>query len=316
MMLIGDIVRRQARINAKKIGLIEGDRQFSYWDLNKRVNKLANALSSLGVAKGDKIAFMGNNSHQFVEFYFAIAKGGFVSIPVNARFSPEEAAYILQDSETTLLIYGEDLEETVKKIRPIVPEIKQYISTGKGDSSVFSYEQLLAGAIDEEPNQIVQPDDMTLIMYTSGATGFPKGVMTTQRNIMANTNTMCLELDIVPEDTTVLAMPIYHNGGLWPTMSFVYRGGTTILMPRFDLEGMLQIIQDYKVTFVNLVPTMLLRIVSHPNLSSYNLDSLRAIMYAGAPIPMEQLKNAMKILGPHRLTTGLGSTESGGALLH
>jgi acyl-CoA synthetase (AMP-forming)/AMP-acid ligase II len=86
-------------------------------------------------------------------------------------------------------------------------------------------------------------------------------------------------------------------------------------MPRFDVEDMLQIIQDQKVTFLNLVPTMLLRIVSHPKLSSYNLDRLRAIMYAGAPIPMEQLKNAMKILGPHRFYNSLGSTESNGNLI-
>lgn len=314
-MLIGDMIRRDSRLYANKTGVIEGDRQFTYRELNARVNRLANALSHLEMAKGDKIAFMGNNSHQFVEFYFATAKGGFISIPVNARFSAEEAAYILKNSEATLLIYGEDMEETVQRIRILVPGINQCITTGKAGNGVLAYEELLLSASDEEPRQTVQPDDLTMIMYTSGATGFPKGVMATQRNIMANTNTMTLELDIVPEDTTVLAMPLYHNGGLWPTMSFVYRGATLILMPRFDLENMLQLIQDYKVTFVNLVPTMLLRIVSHPNLSSYNLDSLRAIMYAGAPIPMEQLKNAMRILGPHRFYNSLGSTESNGNLI-
>jgi acyl-CoA synthetase (AMP-forming)/AMP-acid ligase II len=315
MMLIGDMIRRDARLYGGKTGLVEGDKHFTYTELNRRTNKLANALIALGKVKEDKIAFMGNNSHQFVEFYFAAAKGGFVSIPVNSRFSADEAAYVLKDSETTFLIYGEEMEGTVQKVRELVPEIKQYVSTGNAGDNASSYEDLLAAASDEEPHQAVEPDDMTMIMYTSGATGFPKGVIATQRNIMANTNTMCLELDIVPEDTTVLAMPIYHNGGLWPTMSFVYRGATIILMPRFDLEAMLQIIQDYKVTFVNLVPTMLLRIVSHPKLSSFNLDSLRAIMYAGAPIPMEQLKNAMRILGPHRFYNSLGSTESHGNLI-
>lgn len=314
-MLIGDMMRRDARLYANKTSVIEGDRQFTYWELNIRVNKLANVLSSLGIVRGDKIAFMGNNSHQFVEFYFASAKGGFVSIPVNARFSAEEAAYILKNSEAILLIYDDDMKETVRRIHLLVPGIRHYITTGKDRTDVLAYEELLKTASDEEPPQTAQPDDLTMIMYTSGATGFPKGVMATQRNIMANTNTMTLELDIVPEDTTVLAMPLYHNGGLWPTMSFVYRGATIILMPRFDLESMLQLIQDYKVTFINLVPTMLLRIVSHPNLSSYNLDSLRAIMYAGAPIPMEQLKNAMRILGPHRFYNSLGSTESNGNLI-
>ena len=228
-------------------------------------------------------------------------------MPVNARFSAEEAAYLIRNSEASTLIYADDVGAVVKGIRESVPEITRYISTGKSEAGALSYEGLLESASDEEPPTKVSPDDMTMIMYTSGATGAPKGVVATQRNIMANTNTMCLELDIVPEDVTALAMPIYHNGGLWPTMSIVYRGGTNILMPRFDLDALLQIIQDRKVTFLNLVPTMLLRLVSHPNLSSYDLDSLRTIMYAGAPIPLEQLKNAMRILGPHRFYNSLGS---------
>jgi acyl-CoA synthetase (AMP-forming)/AMP-acid ligase II len=315
MMLIGDMIRRDAKLFTKKVGVVEGDRSFTYGELNGRVNRLANALSKLGLMKGDKIAFMGTNSHQFIEFYFAVAKGGFVSVPVNARFSADEAAYILKNSDAATLIYSDDVETAVKKIRWTMPEIKRTIATGKSEAGVISYEGLLEDASDEEPKTQVGPDDMTMIMYTSGATGLPKGVVATHRNIMSNTNTQCLELDLVPEDVTALAMPIYHNGGLWPTMSMVYRGGAIVVMPRFDLDTLLQVLQDRKVTFLNLVPTMLLRIVSHPNLSSYNLDSLRIIMYAGAPIPLEQLKNAMRILGPHRFYNSLGSTESNGNLI-
>ena len=315
MFLIGDMLRRDARLFTKKVGVVEGKERFTYGELNSRVNRLANALSKLGMMKGDKIAFMGNNCHQFVEFYFAVAKNGFVSVPVNARFSSEEAVYIIKNSEATALIYAEENAVVAAKILDSVPEIKWRISLGKTGAGTLSYEELLRNAPDEEPHIHVSPEDLTMIMYTSGATGIPKGVMATQRNIMANTNTMCLELDIMPEDVTVLAMPLYHNGGFWPTMSIVYRGGTIILMPRFDLEVMLQIIQDWKVTFLNLVPTMLLRLVSNPNLSLYNLDSLRTIMYAGAPIAIEQLKNAMRILGPHRFYNSLGSTESNGNLI-
>jgi len=154
-----------------------------------------------------------------------------------------------------------------------------------------------------------------MIMYTSGATGLPKGVVTTFRNIMANTGTMVLELRLVHEDITVLAMPLFHNGGLWPTMAHVHRGGTIILMPKFDVEGMLKKIAEERVTFVNLVPTMLLRIVTHPSFSKYSIDSLRLIMYAGAPIPLQQLKKAMEAIGAHRFYTSLGCTEASGNLL-
>ena len=316
MMLIGDMIRREARIRGRKLAVVEGDKEFTYQEVNQRVKRLANALLKIGVVKGEKIAFMGDTSHQFMEFYFAAAKIGSVAVPINARFSSDEAAYVLKKAEVKLLIYAEDMAETVQKLRPAIPGITQYISTGNTDHNVLSYEEFISRASDGEPNQAVGLDDMAMIMFTSGATGFPKGVIATQCNIMSNTNTMCLELDLVPEDISLLAMPLYHNGGFWPMTSMVYRGGTTILMPRFDLEPMFEMIQKRKVTFINLVPTVLLRIISHPNLSSYNLKSIRLIMYAGAPIPREQLKNAMKIIGPHRLTTGLGSTESNGALAH
>jgi acyl-CoA synthetase (AMP-forming)/AMP-acid ligase II len=315
MMLIGDMLRRDAKLFSQKVGLIDGGENFTYSELNRRANRLVNALSRLGMKRGDKIAFMGNNCHQFVEYYFALAKGGFVSVPVNARFSSEEASYIVNHSESITLICTEELETTVAKMRKTTPGLRKVISTGQGDDTILSYEKMLDEASDEEPQQEVKPDDVAMIMYTSGATGLPKGVITTQRNIMANTNTMVLETRIVPEDINILVMPLYHNGGLWPTMSTVYRGGTNILLPHFDLETMLKTIEEKRVTFLNLVPTMLLRMVSHPNLSTYNFESLRLIMYAGAPIPLEQLKKAMRILGPHRFYNSLGCTEASGNLL-
>jgi acyl-CoA synthetase (AMP-forming)/AMP-acid ligase II len=315
MMLIGDMLRRDARLFTHKVSLVDGNRSFTYWELNERANRFANALAALGMKKGDRIAFMGNNCHQFVEYYFGCAKAGFVTVPVNARFSADEATYLFNHSESAVLIFTEEMEATVGKMRPNMPLVRQFISTGKGQSGVLSFEEMLEHDSGGEPDAEVSPDDVAMIMYTSGATGLPKGVITTQRNIMANTNTMVLELRIVHEEIGLLVMPIYHNGGFWPTMSMVHRGATNILMPGFDVEAVLRTVEERRVTLLNLVPTMLLRIVSHPDLSSYNLESLRLIMYAGAPILMEQLKNAMRILGPHRFYNSLGCTEASGNLL-
>jgi acyl-CoA synthetase (AMP-forming)/AMP-acid ligase II len=315
MMLVGEMLRRGAKLYNKKTAIVDGEKRLTYGELNGRANRLAHALLRLGFKKGDRIAFMGNNCHQFVEFYFAVAKAGLVSIPVNARFSSEEALYIVNHSESTTFIYTDEMEEKVSSMRNSAPNVQRYVSTGAARGDVLSYEDLLAGASDDEPREPVDADDVAMIMYTSGATGLPKGVITTQRNIMANTNTMTLELGFGPEEITVLVMPLYHNGGLWPTMSMVYRGATNILLSHFDLDSMLKTIEDYRVTFLNLVPTMLLRIVTHPKLSDYNLESLRLIMYAGAPIPLAQLKNAMRIIGPHRFYNSLGCTEASGNLI-
>jgi len=313
-MLVGDILRRDVRVYAKKTGLVDGERRFTYQQINERVNRLANALKNLGLKKGDKIAFMGGNCHQFVEAYFAVAKAGLVIVPINARLSAEEATYVVNHSDSVALIYHKDVESVVAEMKGYIPHVKHIITTGKAHQDVLSYEDLLSNASDGDPNEKVEPDDMMMIMYTSGATGLPKGVMASQRNIMANTNTMTLELRIVPEDRTLVVMPLFHNGGFWPTMTHFYRGATVFLLPRFDVDKVLQMVEKEKITLLNLVPTMLIRIISHPDLSKYNLESLRLIMYAGAPIALEQLKKAMQALGPHRFYNSLGCTEANGQL--
>ena len=137
MMLIGDMLRRDAKLYSQKVGLIDGGEGFTYKELNRRVNRLTQALSGLGLKKGDRIAFMGNNCHQFVEYYFAMAKGGFVSVPVNARFSSDEASYVINHSESIAMIYTEELEATTGKMQKNIPGVRWVISTGQGGEAFF-----------------------------------------------------------------------------------------------------------------------------------------------------------------------------------
>ncbi|MFC1534791.1 long-chain-fatty-acid--CoA ligase [Thermodesulfobacteriota bacterium] len=315
IMLVGDILRRNARIYRKKVALIDGDKSFDYEEVNRRTNQLANALRLLGLKKQDRVAVMANNCHQLAEVCFAVAKAGFVVVPVNTRLSAEEVRYIINHSDSIALIYQADFKEIIEKIEGSIPNVNYLISIGGAVNETHRYEPLIMSASDNEPEEEISPDELSMIMYTSGATGIPKGVLITHHNIMANNNTMTHELRIVPEDINLLVMPIYHIGGFWPLMTHFYRGSTTILLPHFDVDRLLEIIEKEKVTFLNLVPTTLIRLVSHPHISNYNLESLRLIMYASAPIAMTKLKKAMKILGPHRFYTGLGATEASGSLI-
>ena len=310
-MLIGDIVKRQAKINAKRVGLVDANKEFTYKEINERVNRLGNAFIKLALRKGDKVAFMANNCHEFVEAYFAVAKTGLIIVPVNARFSSNEVAYILNHSESDVFIYHTEFDEVLKEVRGSLTTVKHFIKIGDAEDEVSPYEALLSASSAEEPNIPVYIDDMVMILYTSGTTGDAKGVITTQRSLMATTNSMTIDLRIAPEDINLLVMPIFHAGGLWPIMTHFYRGAKTILLSRFDEEKVLQMIEKEKITFLNLVPTTLRRLVNCPHLKKYNLESLRLVMYGGAPIPSHQLKEAMYILGPHRFYSGLGATESG-----
>ncbi len=309
-MVLGDILRTQARINAKKIGLIDGEKSFTYREINERVNRLANSLIGIGLRKGDKVAFMGNNCHEYVETYFATSKAGLIIVPVNARFNSNEVEYTLNHSESDAIIYQKDFDDVIKKARSNLKMTKYIIRIGAPEGDIYSYEDLISRASFEEPGVEVNENDIAMIMYTSGATGDAKGVVMTHRNLMATTITQTIELRIVPEDINLLVMPMFHAGGLWPLLAHFYRGAKTIIFPRFDEEKVLEMIEKEKVSFLNLVPTTLRRLAIRPDIKKYNLESLRLIMYAGAPIPIHQLKEAMAILGPHRFYTGLGATEA------
>jgi long-chain acyl-CoA synthetase len=318
MLLVGDILRRDAKLYGNKIGLIDGEKKFTYSELNHRVNRLANGFIHFGLETGSKVAVIANNCHEFVEAYFAVAKAGLTIIPVSARLSPEEMSYIIDHSDSSVLIYQDAFKKSVDGIRKDIPQIKCSLCIGKGHRGERDdYESFLQKYSEDEPKtqDTLNENDMVMIMYTSGATGRPKGVMTSHRNVMANTITHTFENTIVPEDITLLVMPLYHNGGLWPTMVHFYRGGQVILLESFDAETVLNLVEREKVTFLNLVPTTLIRLISHPDLGKYNLDSLRTIMYAGAPIALSKIREAMQKLGEHRFYTGLGSTEASGSML-
>ncbi len=315
-VLVGDILKRQARINAKKIGVVDGDKAFTYRQINERANRLANGLLGLGLKKGDKAAFMADNCHAYVEAYFGPAKAGLVLVPVNARFNAGEVAYTLNHSESDVFIYQEQFDDLVKKVRPDLTTVKHLVRIGGADQGVHGYEELLESSRSEEPDVPIDSDDLAMIMYTSGATGVAKGVVMTHRGLISATDCQVHELRIVPEDINLLVMPMFHAGGYWPTMAHCFTGAKTIILSRFDEEKVLRTVEKEKVTVLNLVPTTLRRILVRPDLKEYDLSSLRVLMYAGAPIPLHQLKEAMGALGPHRFYTGLGATEaSTGGLL-
>lgn len=312
MILLWNVLKRSAVVYGNRVALVDGEKKFTYREVNSRANRLANALLKLGLERGSRIAFMSGNRHEFVEGYFGIAKTGLVINPVNALFSQEDATYVINHSDAVVLIYQQELKDLVDKIKKNIPQVKHFISLGD------EYESFLQNASDGDPKEqeLTEEDDLYMIMYTSGATGRPKGVAVTQRNIVLNAISMAFEIGIGPNETTLLVMPLFHNGGLWPTVVHFLRGGTVILYEgSFNPEKVLKMCEEEKVTFLNVVPTTLYRMIEHPDLKKYNLEPLRSIMYAGAPSSLDKVKAAMKQLGEERFYQALGSTEHNGIML-
>jgi long-chain acyl-CoA synthetase len=221
----------------------------------------------------------------------------------------------MEDAGITVLITGGEFIDSIGSWRNRLKQLEHVIVLGDMDlNELISYEKFISRMPADEPSTTVAENDPYLIMYTSGTTGRPKGVMSTHKNHMANTVNMVLELKIQHDDVSILVMPLYHIGGLWPTLVHFYQGGRVILHRKFDETAVLEAIQEEGVTTVNLVPIMLIRLLEHEHLQEYDLRHLRLIFYGGAPMPVPVLKRALEYFG-NRLMTGLGMTEASGGIL-
>jgi acyl-CoA synthetase (AMP-forming)/AMP-acid ligase II len=307
-----DIVYRNALLHANDEAFSCGAQRITFAQFNARVNSLIHALFSLDVRKGDGIAVLSWNCLEYVDVFGAAMKGGVIYSPFNPRLHPEELEYLINYSEANTLFVGPELVPTVDGLRSRLPKVKHYISFQGAAPDMLSYEELLATHPPDEPDVNVSRDDPLLILYTSGTTGVPRGALYTHFRKLDNTRIKALEMGVKPGDRAIQALPLFHIGGdshVWP---FFIVGGSTAIMPQrsFDPDAVLQTIQNNKATDIQLVPTQLNALLSHPNLKAYDLSSLKRIYYAASPMPMELLRKGLEIFGPV-FTQGYGQTESG-----
>ncbi len=289
----------------------EGKR-YSYAELTERVNRLADSLSKLGVQKGDRVAILQTNCNQYVEAYFATAKLGGIFVPLNFRAKQEELNYLLNNAEASVLFVGAPYFDLVNSIRSELPSIKHYIGIDGKAENMLNYDELLAlGSPEEKTFAEINDDDFTVLMYTAGTTGRPKGVPQSHNSYVVYVlqNVSPPDPDIPPE-TNLISMPLYHVAGMQAMLAAVYGGRTMALMRQFDTKEWFETAQREKVTRVMLVPTMLKRIVDDPDFDKYDLSSIRIITYGAAACPYEVLKKTIERFPGRALINAFGGTET------
>ena len=296
MYTLGDVSRRNAAIFGDKVALVFEDTRVTYRQMDERVNRLANALMGLGCVKGDRLSILSENTHKYIEIYFAAAKAGMSVTPLNFRLSDKELIHIVNDSEACVFIAGDGYESRSLGLKGELKNIRNWVALDDRYDGYLYYEDLLEEAPASDPLVEVDEDEMAILMYTGGTTGLPKGVMLSHRNLLTSSYGFIIACCFTRHDTGCFVLPLFHIS-LWPALCLLMVGGTVVIVRRPDLGEIVRLIQDEKCTHINLVPTILGWILNLPNLNEFDLSSLRLITYAGSPIAPEVLKNAILKFG-------------------
>ena len=294
-MNIGDWATKRAVLQPDATIIISDDgRTFTYADFNTRVNRVANALPGLGVTKGERIAVLFPNNPEFLEVFFATAKIGALMVPLNYRLAPPELTYILGDCGATALAYTPEFTEQVEAIKRTADGVKTFICAGEGGvEGDIDYDQLTSKSPAHEPGlkEEITMDEPHFIMYTSGTTDRPKGVILTHANTHWNAINAMLAYMISRKDTSLVAAPLYHIAGLSAGATpIIYGGGRLILNRFFDPDRVLSMIENHKVTIMFGVPSMFQKVSTCERFDDTDFSSIRFLITGGAPCPVSLIE--------------------------
>lgn len=299
--------------NARQFGTkpayIFQDTEASYLELNGAVSKFANALSEMGVQKGDHIALLLGNSPHFVIGLYGALRAGATVIPINPIYTPDEIGYILNDADVKVVVALDLLVPLFEKMNPLLPKIEHLVicETPQGSESTLdvtklsifpkmkSFTSFIANGDPMFQGPEVHEEDLAVILYTSGTTGKPKGAMLTHKNVYSNAKDVANYLKINETDRVIATLPMFHVFCLTVALNApLLNGGTVIIVPRFSPGDIFSIVKKYDATVFAGVPTMYNFLLQYPDGEVEDLKSLRLCISGGASMPVALLKSFEK----------------------
>lgn len=273
-----------ANLYPNQTAIVCGDKKFTYKEYFERANRLGNALLNSGIRRGDRVAFLGYNCHRLLEAYYGVVQVGAVLMPMNIRLSSEDFLFMLNHAEAKAIIIQNDFLPLIDKIRNQLATVEIFISAAPHSvNGYLDYEQVLQEA---SPEYYMDADmlenDVAEIFYTSGTTGKPKGVMLSHRNLFANALNFIISLELKSTDVLIHTIPLFHVNGWGTPHAITYLGGTHVIIPKFEPEMFFQLVERERVTISCMVPTMVTSLVNAPQVSNYDLTSLKKMVVGGA----------------------------------
>lgn len=312
MYPLGRILERAAALYPHRTALVDGATRLTYRQLATRVHRLAGALLSLGLGRGDRVAILDWNSQRYLEAYYACAHAGLAFMPVNSRLAPPELRYILKDSNARALIFSEPFRAVFEDVASDASGLEHAIGLGllHRPKKILDYEALLEAAQPMTTAQSADLDEIALIYYTSGTTGDPKGVCLTHRNMYAGGIDGVIALTLTREDSWLHAGPLFHLATAFAVWGVPCVGGAQHVI-QFEPKRAIETIARERITATSLPGAILAMVADMPEIRAADISSLRHIIYGGAPTPMGVLKKAAAAL-PRALTHAYGITETAG----
>ena len=304
-MTLDDIVRRNGLRFPEKPALVCNGAGLSWSELNRRVNKLGNALLQAGLRGGDRVAVLLGNCSEYFEIYFACACAGLVTVPVNYRLTGPELDQVIDHAQPSLLITDGEYAGQAGAIKNL--PARRWCISERAVQGFEDYRSIMDAA-DATPVS-AGANDTFAIFYTSGTTGLPKGALVSHRNLEMNGYNQAIADRSVPGDINLLATPIYHMGAVFMAVTYMMLGCTQHILRKFDPGAWLALLEQSRASVALLVPTMINAVVNAPGLRKHDLSSLRLVFYGGGPMPVSVLERAIDRLGCG-FTQGYGQTET------